>query len=127
MIQEFNELCDNGVLKPEHKNLETKGLTHIMHMEWDLQTKWMRYILRRVHDMHLWLDQPIQIKKKMIHKITRLPMLNKAKTTKNLGWVELAKSTLDEWDGRRMKINSVTYMEIKFGIHVIAHKIYSSS
>ena len=26
-----------------------------------------------------------------------------------------------------MKINGVTNMEIKFGIHVIAHKIYSSS
>ena len=26
-----------------------------------------------------------------------------------------------------MKINSVTNMELKFGIHVIAHKIYSYS
>ena len=54
-------------------------------------------------------------------------MLTKTKTTKTLGWVELEKKTLAEWDDRGMKINSVTDAKLKFGIHVIAHKIYSSS
>ena len=67
------------------------------------------------------------ITKKMIHRITSLPMLAKAKTTKTLGQVELEKKTLAGWDGRGMKISSVTDVELKFGIHVIAHKIYSSS
>ena len=44
-------------------------------------------------------------------------MLAKAKATK----------TLVEWDGRCMKVSSVTDMELNFGIHIIAHKIYSSS
>ena len=52
-------------------------------------------------------------------------MLNKAKTTKTLSRVELERKTLSEWRG--MKICSVTNMELKFGIHVIAHKIYSSN
>ena len=30
-------------------------------------------------------------------------------------------------DGRGIKISSVTDMDLKFGIHIIAHKIYSSS
>lgn len=54
-------------------------------------------------------------------------MLAKAKITKTLGWAELEKQTLAEWDGRGMKINSVIDVELKFGIHVIAHKIYNSS
>ena len=54
-------------------------------------------------------------------------MLTKEKSTKTLGWVELKKKTLTKWDGRGMKISSVTDVELKFGIHVIAHKIYSSS
>ena len=123
----FRELCVDGVLKPEHQHLETKGLTHISHMQRDFQVKWIRYIMNHVHNGKLWLEQLIQISKKMIHIITGLPMLNKAKATKTLGWVELAKKTLVEWDGRGMKINGVTGMEIKFGIHVIAHKIYSYS
>ena len=54
-------------------------------------------------------------------------MLAKSKTTKTLGQVELEKKTLVEWDDRGMKISSVIDAELKFGIHVIAHKIYSSS
>ena len=44
-----------------------------------------------VYNGKVWLDKPIQISKKMIHKITGLPMLNKAKVTKTLGQVELEK------------------------------------
>ena len=58
---------------------------------------------------------------------TSLPMLTKAKVTKTLGQVELEKKTLAEWDGKGMKISNVTNEKLKFGIHVIAHKIYSSS
>ena len=53
-------------------------------------------------------------------------MLTKAKTTKTLGMAELEKKTLVEWDERGMKISSVTNVGLKFGSHVIAHKIYSS-
>ena len=74
----------------------------------------------------MWLEQPILITKKMIHQIIGLPMLAKEKSTKTLGWVELEKKTLAKWDGRGMKIRCVTNPELKFGIHIIAHNIYSS-
>ena len=61
----------------------------------------------------------------MIHRITSLPMLTKAKTTKNLGQMELEKKTIAKWDGRGMKISSVIEAELKFKIYVIAHEIYS--
>ena len=54
-------------------------------------------------------------------------MLSKAKTTKTLGWEELQKKTLTEWDGRGLRINNVTDIELRFGIHIISHNIYSSS
>ena len=63
----------------------------------------------------------------MIHQITSLPMLAKAKMKKTLGRAELEKKTLAEWDGRGMKIRNVTNVELKFGIHIIAYKIYNSS
>ena len=47
--------------------------------------------------------------------------------TKTRCQVELEKKTLVEWDGRGMKISSVTNMELKFSIHIITHKIYISS
>jgi hypothetical protein len=54
-------------------------------------------------------------------------MLAKAKTTKTLGRVKLEKKTLAKWDGRGMKISSVSDIELKFCIHIIANKIYISS
>ena len=86
----------NGTLKPEHRHLEKKGLTHIPHMPRNFQVKWVRYVLSRVHNGQLWLEQPILITKKMIHRITSLPMLNKAKATKTLGREELQRLTLAE-------------------------------
>ena len=121
------EMCVDGVLKPEHKHLETKGLTHIPHLPRNFQVKLIRYILIQFHNDQLWLEQPFLITKKMIHKVMGLPMLRKTKATKTLGWDELQKKTLAEWDGRGTKISSITDAELKFGTHVIAHKIYSSS
>ena len=127
MDSALGEICVDGTLKPEHKHLEEKGLTHIPHLQRNFQIKWIRYILSRVHIGQLWLEQPILITKNMIHKITFLPMLNKVKTTKTLGQEELQKKTLAEWDDRGLKINNVSDVELRFGIHIIAHKIYSSS
>ena len=83
MDNSLAQMCVNGVLKPEHKHLETKGLTHIFHLPCNFQVKWIRYTLSQFHNGQLWLEQPILITKKMIHKVTGLPMLSKAKTTKN--------------------------------------------
>ena len=63
----------------------------------------------------------------MIHWVIGLPMLAKAKSTKTLGQAKLEKKTLAEWDGRGMKISCIANPELKFGTHVIALKIYSSS
>lgn len=67
------------------------------------------------------------ITKKMIHQITSLPMLAKVKMAKTLGRAELENKTLVEWDDRGMEINNISNIELKFGIYIIAHKIYSSS
>lgn len=62
--QAYNVLCENGALKPEHKHLEVKGLTHIHHMPRNFQ---MDQVLSRVQDMTFWLKKLIKITKKMIH------------------------------------------------------------
>ena len=127
MDSALGELYVDGTLKPKHKHLDEKGLTHIPHPPQNFKIKWIRYILSQVHTSQLWLEQPVLIKKKMIHCIIGVPMLAKAKVTKTLGWGELQKKTLAEWDGRGMKIRNVYDVELKFGIHIIAHKIYISS
>ena len=121
------ELCVDGALKPEFKHLEIKGLTHIPHLPRSFQVKWISYILSCVHNDQLWLEQPVLITKKMINRITGLPMLSKAKATKTLSKDELQKLTQVVWDGRGLKLNNITNIELKFGICVVAYKLYSSS
>ena len=101
----LGELCVNGVLKLEHKHLEDKGLTHITHLPQSFQIKWIKYILSQVHDGRIWLEQLIEIMKKMIHHITGLPMLAKAKTTKTLGWVCWCLELLDNKKANITMIN----------------------
>ena len=45
MDDALGELCVDGTLKPKHKHLEAKGLTHIPHMPQGFQIKWIRFIL----------------------------------------------------------------------------------
>ena len=45
MNELFDKLCVDGILKPKHKHLEDKGLTHIPHLPRNFQVKWIRYIL----------------------------------------------------------------------------------
>ena len=54
-------------------------------------------------------------------------MLSKAKARKTLGQDELQKKTLAKWDGRGLKINNAMDLELRFGIYIVAYKIYSSS
>ncbi len=56
----------------------------------------------------------------MIHKITSLPILSKEKSTKTQGRHERQKKTLAEWEGRGLKISTISDMELRFKIHVIS-------
>jgi hypothetical protein len=82
---------------------------------------------REFERWQLWLEQHVLITKKMINRITGLPMLSKAKTTKTLSKDELQKLTQAVWDGSGLKLNNITNVELKFGIYVVAYKLYSSS
>ena len=80
MDETLKAMSVDGALKPEHKHLNDKGLVHLSHMPRRFSIKWIRFILSQVYEGKIWLDQPIQITKKMIHQITRLPMLAKVKS-----------------------------------------------
>ena len=127
MDETLNAMSVDEALKPEHKHLDDKGLIHLSYMPRRLSIKWIRFICSQVHERMIYFDQPIQITKKIICQITGLPMLTKVKSTKTLGRVELEKRTLAKWDARGMKIKSVIDPELKYGIHIIAHKIYRSN
>ena len=122
MDESLEKICVNDILKLEHQHLEAKGLTHILHMPHEFQVNWIRFILSRVHNGQLWLEQPNLIMNKMINRITSLPMLSKSKMTKTISYAEQEKKTLVEWDVRGMKIRNFTNMELKFSFTSLPKK-----
>lgn len=67
----YEKLCNECKLKDEFKIVERKGLTCVLDFTWNFKIEWTKVILRRIHDMKLWLENgPIEILKKVIHNVT---------------------------------------------------------
>jgi hypothetical protein len=86
----YEKLCDEGVLKEEFKIVEKKGLTRTLEFLGNFKIEWIKVVLSWIHDMKFWLyNEPIKITKKMIHKVTGYPTLDKKKMMRHLSQEEV--------------------------------------
>lgn len=77
IIQAYDRLCVNGVLKDEYKIAERKGLMGALGFPTAFKPEWIRIVLSRIHDGSLWLeDAPIKITKRILHRVIGYPTLN---------------------------------------------------
>lgn len=82
--QAYEKLYENGVLREEFKIVEKKGLTQALDFLNVFKTRWIRIVLSRIHDSSLWLDNgPIKITKRIIHRVTGYPTLDRPKTLRS--------------------------------------------
>lgn len=82
--QAYEKLCVDGVLKDEYKIMERKGLTRALVFPTAFKSKWVRIVMSRIHDGILWLeDAPIKISKRIIHRVTGFPTLDRHKTLRS--------------------------------------------
>ena len=64
----YNKLCVKRRLKEEYNIVEKKGLTHALDFPTIFKTKWIRLVLRRIHDGYLWLEGgPMKLTMRIIH------------------------------------------------------------
>lgn len=79
----YGKLCENGVLK-EYKVVKRKVLTRALDFPNIFKIEWIKIVLSRIHDNYVWLeDGPIKITKRIIHRLTRYPTLDKPKTMRS--------------------------------------------
>ena len=72
--------CNEETFNNEFQTIERKGLTRVLEFLWNFIIKWIKVILSKVHDMKYWLkNELVEITKKMIHKGTCYPTLDKKK------------------------------------------------
>ena len=77
----YEKLCNEVILKEEFKIVERKELSHALELKKNFKIEWIKIVLRRIHDMKFWLQNgPMEIMKKMIHKVIGYPNLDKKKT-----------------------------------------------
>lgn len=100
-------MCIDGKLKDEFKHLESTRLVHAIHFPQNFKTSWFTFALRKVHDMCMWLDEPIKITKDFIHMVIGYPIINKVKTIKTDPKNEIEENTKARWDKRGLKVDTI--------------------
>ena len=74
----YDRLCENGVLKDEYKTVEMKGLIRALEFPTVFKTEWIRLVLSRIHDGSLWLeDGLVKILKRIVHRVMGYPTLDR--------------------------------------------------
>ena len=123
----YGKLCENGVLREEFKIVENKRLTHALDFPNIFKTKWIKTILSRIHDSSVWLDNgPIEITKRIIHRVIGYPTLDWPKTTRSESKEVIEKNIGVVWNKRGMTIDTIIDPLIDYVVKVIAHKFYKS-
>ena len=84
IIKAYEKLCENRVLKEEFKIVEKKGLTSALEFPTIFKMKLIKMLLSQIHDGCLWLEgAPIKILKRIVHRVTRYPTLDRPKTMRS--------------------------------------------
>lgn len=119
----YGKLCEDGVLREKFKIVEKKGLTHALDFPNVFKTEWIEILLSRIHDSSLWLENvPIKITKRIIHRVTGYPTLDRENTMRSESKEVIEKNIGAMWNKRQMTIGTITDPLIDFAIRLISHK-----
>lgn len=55
ICEAYEKLCEEGILKEELKFIERKGFTHALEFPINFKIKWIKFVLRRIHNMKFWM------------------------------------------------------------------------
>ena len=84
-------------------------------------------MLSRIQDGSLWLeDGLVKISKRIVHKVTGYPTLDRPKTLKSDSKEVIKKNTRAKWNKRGMNIDTIQDPLVDFVVRVISHKFYQS-
>lgn len=124
----YQKLCDNGILREENKIIERKGLRRALDFPQDFKTEWIKILLSRIHDSQIWLENgPIGISKKIVHRISGYPTLDRPKSMRSDAKEVIEKNTRVMWNKRGISINTISDPLVAFVVRFIAHKFFQSS
>ena len=124
----YDRLCENGVLKEEFNIVERKGLTRALDFPTAFKIEWIKIMLSIIHDRCIWLEEgPIKISKRVVHRVTRLPILDRLRSLCSDAKETIEKNIGAKWNKRGIKIDTIIDPLVNFVVRVISHNFYQSS
>lgn len=116
-------ICDeHGIVKPEHKNVETLDFAEILNIPQFLEEV-VRIVLSRAHGEFLWLDFVCKITRQAIRVVTGLPSTysrpNKTKKIPNKMVTSLTGATSDN---RSLRVNDIKDIKVRYVSMVLGYK-----
>ena len=118
--EEYGRLCENEVLKEEYNIFERKGLTHALDFLNVFKTEWIKIVLSRIDDNSIWLDNgPIKITKKIFHRVTGYPTLDRPKTMRSDAKEVIERNIGAVWNKIEMSIDTIYDPLIDFAMRLL--------
>ena len=108
------------MLKEEFNIVENKGLTHALDFPTTFKIEWIKIVLSRIHNRCIWLEGgPIKINKRVIHRVTRFPTLDRPRALQSDSKEIIEKNTRAKWNKRGMTIDTITDPLVNFCVRVL--------
>ena len=115
------------MLKDEFSIVE-KGLTKAIDFPIVFKIEWIHVVLIQIHDGAFWLEIGlVKIIKKIVHRVTGFPTLDRLKTIRSDKRETIEKNTGAKWNNRGMKIGTIKEPLLDFAVRIVSHKFYQSS
>lgn len=128
ILEQYRSLCDDkGILKEQYKIIADKGFHYAINFLDDFDNELVRFILSRIHDQFMWLDQPHKITKEAIHAVTIFYSTGEVILLRSMPKDNVEKVTGSKWDGKAMPMSNINDPVVKYVLMVFGYRIYYSS
>lgn len=124
LMKMFNKvICDeHGIVKPEHKIVETLGFVEILNIP-HLLEEVVRIVLSGAHGEFLWLDYVCKITRQAIMAVTGLPSnSNRPDKTKKIPNKMVTSLTRATSDNRSLRVNDIKDINVRYVSMVLGYK-----
>lgn len=124
----LEKLCNEGILKEKFQIIERKGLTRALEFMKNFQFEWIKVVLSRIHDIKYSLkNRPIENTKKIIHRVTCYPTIDRKKTMRSMSLEEIEANIGVDQNRCGLSITNIFDPIIELVESVIAQKLYQLS
>lgn len=118
---------ENLKVKLEFKALEENKFVQVVRFPVFYENEWVWYVLSRIHDKFMWLNQSCKITKDVIQVVTSRCSSGGFPLLRSVMNQMVTDATGSRFDKRAITINDIAEPDVKFSSMVVGYKVYHSN